>query len=138
MSERQADHRACLAFRCSATCIASRLTTRIKNLGITSITRDYRHVREAATMEDKHSFEAIDEATFNRVLQQYTSSLSPDVSEQLDDLRYKTIPDAVRARGDDPCIDKEQVVHLVIWKLYVYPGGRSASRTRAPFRWLTT
>lgn len=74
-------------------------------------------------MEDKHSFQAMDKVTFEHVLQHYTSSLSPEVSEDLNDLRYRTIPDAVEARCDDAYLDKEQLVDLVIWKLCVLHRG---------------
>lgn len=69
-------------------------------------------------MDSKHTFEHIDKATFDWALQHYQSPVSIKGQEKpLDTLRYQTIPDAVKARDDDPYLEKEELVTLVTWKL---------------------
>lgn len=69
-------------------------------------------------LEAQHTFQAINRTTFDRVLSHYqTSVMPPEEGEHLDNLRYKTIPDSLKARGPIPHLEKDELVTLVTWKL---------------------
>lgn len=74
------------------------------------------------SLESEHEFGAIKQATFERTLKDYRTAITPiEDGEQLDKMRYSTIPSAIESRGQDPYLDKEELVALVTWKLYVLP-----------------
>lgn len=71
-------------------------------------------------LEAQYTFGAITRTTFDRVLSRYrTSVMPPEEGKHLDNLRYKTIPDALEARGPIPHLEKDELVTLVTWKLQV-------------------
>lgn len=77
--------------------------------------------KSAPALKPEHAFSTIDKATFDQLLDRYEDPLSPDKDkgESLDGLRYRSIPNALKARTSDPHLKKEEVVSLVEWKLYV-------------------
>lgn len=73
-------------------------------------------------MDSEHEFRAIDRTAFERTLERYRNTITPvEEGEHLDTMRYNTIPGAVQARGQDAHLDKDELVTLVTWKLYVFP-----------------
>lgn len=84
--------------------------------------------KRAPGMEPKHTFQAIDKSSFEQILERYSSLFMSGNGEQLDAMRYKTIPDSIKARAKDPHLEKKELVTLVTWKLYVLI--ESDTRTR--------
>lgn len=69
-------------------------------------------------MKDTVTFERIEPAAFDAVLQEYPDVV-PEKLSHLDDQRYNVIPTAVTNRTDGVSLSKEEVATLVDWKLYV-------------------
>ena len=67
-------------------------------------------------MEAIHMLESIEPAAFDALLHQYPAVVQ-DKLANLDQQRYKTIPEAVKDRTDSPCLEKDEVATLVDWKL---------------------
>lgn len=67
-----------------------------------------------------HRIDSVDKPTFEWILQHYSSSpLMADDGSDLDDVRYRIIPEAVKDRNGDSFLTKDELVTLVTWKLYV-------------------
>ncbi|CAO2658732.1 Nn.00g064550.m01.CDS01 [Neocucurbitaria sp. VM-36] len=64
----------------------------------------------------EHHIQAISLQAFNDVLSRYPSSVSEKL-EELDTLRYDTIPAKVASRQDGAILTKDEVEKLVEWKL---------------------
>lgn len=71
-------------------------------------------------IDERHRLATIDRATFERVLKHYNSSLFAAVdADGLDQQRYEEIPGAVARRQKEPHLEKEELITLVTWKLFV-------------------
>lgn len=69
-------------------------------------------------LNDGERFEQIDPTRFDALLQEY-HNVVPQKLNELDEQRYNVIPAAVKKRGGDAMLTKEEVVTLAKWKLYV-------------------
>lgn len=67
-------------------------------------------------MKDTETFEQIEPAAFDSILEQYPKVVPQKLSD-LDEHRYNTIPIALKKRTDDVSLSKEEVATLVTWKL---------------------
>lgn len=74
----------------------------------------------AERLDPRHGFDVIDQSSFEWVLQHYRSLVASDGDEDLDELRYITIPDKLNVRHaeGDAHLTKADLITLVTWKLY--------------------
>jgi hypothetical protein len=63
-----------------------------------------------------HNIDTIPLATFRIILSRY-ANVVPDKLQELDRLRYDTIPEKVSTTSDSPNLTKDEVEKLVEWKL---------------------